>query len=203
MFPKPSEKVAKLGRRFDDLLLKAMHSEPGRRQQSIAELNADLQKAERSRSWPWFAWAAGISVVGGIGLALSGKPDAAPDPASVERTPMPVGEVVAPPADERESFDKDPIDNMVQRLRAIDLFRRGSEADFQLEPVVSQFVETCGSARQLHQTILVFLISLAQVLGMSAEDVYNLYVQKNKVNFERQDSGYAEKDENDNKNLSV
>ena len=48
-----------------------------------------------------------------------------------------------------------------------------------------------------------FLISLALVLGMSAEDVHSLYVQKNKVNFERQDHGYAKKDESDNKDLGV
>jgi dimeric dUTPase (all-alpha-NTP-PPase superfamily) len=48
-----------------------------------------------------------------------------------------------------------------------------------------------------------FLISLALVLGLSADDVFNLYVKKNKVNFERQDSGYTEKDENDNKHLNV
>jgi len=48
-----------------------------------------------------------------------------------------------------------------------------------------------------------FLISLALVLGMSAEDVHNLYMQKNKVNFERQDSGYTAKDESDNRDLTV
>ncbi|MFP6886930.1 MAG: dUTPase, partial [Opitutales bacterium] len=35
-----------------------------------------------------------------------------------------------------------------------------------------------------------FLISLAQVLGMSAEDVHAAYLKKNKVNHDRQDSGY-------------
>lgn len=46
-----------------------------------------------------------------------------------------------------------------------------------------------------------FLISLAQVLGMSAEDVYKMYLAKNKVNFQRQDSGYTVKDENDNRHI--
>ena len=40
-----------------------------------------------------------------------------------------------------------------------------------------------------------FLISLAQTLGMSAEDVFKKYMKKNQVNFQRQDSGYAVKDE--------
>ncbi len=46
-----------------------------------------------------------------------------------------------------------------------------------------------------------FLISLAQVVGMSAEDVHDIYMKKNKVNFQRQDSGYAVKDESDNKHI--
>jgi len=51
--------------------------------------------------------------------------------------------------------------------------------------------------------MLHFLVSIAQMLGLSADDVYDLYLQKNKVNFQRQDSGYAVKDENDNKNLGL
>ena len=46
-----------------------------------------------------------------------------------------------------------------------------------------------------------FLISMAQVLGMSAEDVFNAYVKKNEVNFKRQDTGYAVKDEADSKHI--
>ena len=46
-----------------------------------------------------------------------------------------------------------------------------------------------------------FLISMAQVLGMSADDVFNAYVKKNEVNFKRQDSGYATKDEADSKHI--
>lgn len=46
-----------------------------------------------------------------------------------------------------------------------------------------------------------FLISMAQVLGMSADDVFAAYVKKNEVNFKRQDSGYSKKDENDSKHI--
>ena len=46
-----------------------------------------------------------------------------------------------------------------------------------------------------------FLISLAQVLGMSADDVFASYVKKNEVNFKRQEAGYAHKDENDSKHI--
>jgi dimeric dUTPase (all-alpha-NTP-PPase superfamily) len=46
-----------------------------------------------------------------------------------------------------------------------------------------------------------FLISLAQVLGMSADDVFQAYLKKNEVNFKRQDSGYTQKDEHDSKHI--
>ncbi len=46
-----------------------------------------------------------------------------------------------------------------------------------------------------------FLISMAQVLGMSADDVFAAYVKKNAVNFQRQDSGYVMKDENDSRHI--
>ena len=46
-----------------------------------------------------------------------------------------------------------------------------------------------------------FLISMAQVMGMSAEDVHEAYLKKNKVNHNRQDSGYSSKDENDSKHI--
>ncbi|MDZ4816641.1 MAG: dUTPase [Verrucomicrobiota bacterium] len=46
-----------------------------------------------------------------------------------------------------------------------------------------------------------FLISMAQVLGMSADDVFQAYIKKNEVNFKRQDSGYATKDNEDSKHI--
>jgi dimeric dUTPase (all-alpha-NTP-PPase superfamily) len=46
-----------------------------------------------------------------------------------------------------------------------------------------------------------FLISIAQVLGMSADDVYQAYLKKNAVNHQRQDSGYVKKDENDSRHI--
>ena len=41
--------------------------------------------------------------------------------------------------------------------------------------------------------IIHFVISLAQTLGMSADDVFNTYIQKNAVNFHRQETGYTQK----------
>ena len=46
-----------------------------------------------------------------------------------------------------------------------------------------------------------FLVSLAQVLGMSADDVHRAYVQKNQVNIERQETGYTTKNENDSRHI--
>ena len=46
-----------------------------------------------------------------------------------------------------------------------------------------------------------FLISLAQVLGMSADDVFQACVKKNEVNFKRQESGYTEKDHGDSRHI--
>lgn len=42
-----------------------------------------------------------------------------------------------------------------------------------------------------------FLISIAQVLGMTADDVFEAYLKKNQVNHARQDTGYVTKDPDD------
>ena len=49
--------------------------------------------------------------------------------------------------------------------------------------------------------MLHFLISLAEVLGMSATDLFDAYVKKNAVNLQRQDTGYAVKDEADSRHI--
>jgi dimeric dUTPase (all-alpha-NTP-PPase superfamily) len=46
-----------------------------------------------------------------------------------------------------------------------------------------------------------FLVSLAQTLGMSADDIYAAYLAKNKVNHARQDSGYQAKDADDSRHI--
>lgn len=46
-----------------------------------------------------------------------------------------------------------------------------------------------------------FLVSLAQALDMSADDVYQAYLKKNKVNHDRQESGYARKNEDDSRHI--
>jgi dimeric dUTPase (all-alpha-NTP-PPase superfamily) len=46
-----------------------------------------------------------------------------------------------------------------------------------------------------------FLISIAQALGMTADDVFQAYLKKNQVNHQRQESGYAQKDEADSRHI--
>ena len=49
--------------------------------------------------------------------------------------------------------------------------------------------------------ILHFWVSACQVMGLSAEDVHRMYMQKNAVNRKRQDDGYLVKDEADNRGI--
>jgi dimeric dUTPase (all-alpha-NTP-PPase superfamily) len=46
-----------------------------------------------------------------------------------------------------------------------------------------------------------FLISAAQVLELSADDIFDAYTKKHQVNLDRQASGYLTKDETDNKQI--
>jgi len=50
-----------------------------------------------------------------------------------------------------------------QRARAKDLFRKGAATDFNLEQTISSFIHSCGRQKQLQQTLLLFLISMALV----------------------------------------
>ena len=49
--------------------------------------------------------------------------------------------------------------------------------------------------------LLHFLVSLAQVMEISADDLFEAYTEKHRVNLGRQDSGYKVKDESDNKHV--
>lgn len=53
--------------------------------------------------------------------------------------------------------------------------------------------------------LLFFWISMAQCVGLNAEDVFALYFQKLSVNHRRQDSSYSmtAKDESDNKGIAI
>jgi dimeric dUTPase (all-alpha-NTP-PPase superfamily) len=49
--------------------------------------------------------------------------------------------------------------------------------------------------------ILHFLISIAQILGMTSDDFFEAYRKKNDINHKRQDSGYSVKDESDSREI--
>ncbi len=49
--------------------------------------------------------------------------------------------------------------------------------------------------------LLHFLISIAQVLGMSSEDIYQSYTKKHQVNLDRQQSGYKTKNSEDSRHI--
>ena len=49
--------------------------------------------------------------------------------------------------------------------------------------------------------LLHFLVSIAQVLEMTAEDVHAAYTKKHQVNVARQQSGYHTKDEADSRHI--
>lgn len=49
--------------------------------------------------------------------------------------------------------------------------------------------------------IMHFLVSTAQVLGMSADDIFDAYCKKNAINHERQDSGYVIKNKDDSRSI--
>lgn len=57
-----------------------------------------------------------------------------------------------------------------QREAAIAHFKKGSAADFQLEPTIRHFDELCSLHRQLPHTLLVFLVSMALADGTIDED---------------------------------
>ena len=46
-----------------------------------------------------------------------------------------------------------------------------------------------------------FLISAAQVMGISSAELFEAYTKKHRVNLDRRESGYTVKDESDNKHI--
>jgi hypothetical protein len=49
--------------------------------------------------------------------------------------------------------------------------------------------------------LLHFLISVAQVMEITPDDLFEAYTKKHRVNLNRQESGYKTKDETDNKDI--
>lgn len=52
------------------------------------------------------------------------------------------------------------------RAQAIAYFKAGAAEDFQSEPLIAQFIEISRGHKRVHQTLLVFLISMAQADGV-------------------------------------
>jgi len=51
--------------------------------------------------------------------------------------------------------------------------------------------------------ILHFWMSACQVMGLTPDDVFRIYLEKNKVNHQRQDADYTEKDEDDCRHIHI
>lgn len=68
----------------------------------------------------------------------------------------------------------------------------------QVLPIIRPVYE---NARVEVVDLLHFLVSLAQVLEMSADDVFHAYTKKHQVNVARQDSGCTTKDHADSKHI--
>lgn len=84
------------------------------------------------------------------------------------------------------------LDDESRELREELLWKWWSKDHLDMQNIRVEIVD------QLH-----FWISLALVSGMDAEKVFDIYLQKNKVNLERQDTDYskANKTEGDNRHI--
>ena len=49
--------------------------------------------------------------------------------------------------------------------------------------------------------LLHFLVSMAQVMELTPDDIFEAYTKKHRVNLARQESGYTTKDETDNRHI--
>ena len=49
--------------------------------------------------------------------------------------------------------------------------------------------------------LLHFLVSVAQVMEITPEEIFDVYTKKHRVNLDRQESGYTTKDESDNRHI--
>ena len=86
------------------------------------------------------------------------------------------------------------LDDESRELREELLWKWWSKDHLDMQNIRVEIVD------QLH-----FWLSLALTAGMSAEDVFNTYMQKNAINHARQDQGYSRenKNEGDNKSIQV
>ena len=67
--------------------------------------------------------------------------------------------------------------SQTQRQEAINLFKQGSQADYDIHPVITQFLDVCGPYPDVKQILLVYLLSLAMADGELAEGEESLLRQ--------------------------
>jgi dimeric dUTPase (all-alpha-NTP-PPase superfamily) len=86
----------------------------------------------------------------------------------------------------------DALDDESRELREELLWKWWSKDKLDMQNIRVEIVD------QLH-----FWMSLAMTAGMGADDVYQIYLQKNKINLERQESGYSKASKNEADNRSI
>ncbi len=84
------------------------------------------------------------------------------------------------------------MDDESRELREELLWKWWSKDHLDLQNIRVEIID------QLH-----FWICLAMTSGMSSENVFSLYMQKNVVNHERQDQGYSRATKNDEENRKI
>lgn len=84
------------------------------------------------------------------------------------------------------------LDDESRELREELLWKWWSKDHLNMQNIRVEIVD------QLH-----FWVSLALTAGMDADKVYDIYLQKNKVNLERQDKGYSKVTKNESDNHAI
>ncbi|MBF0432850.1 MAG: dUTP diphosphatase [Fibrobacteria bacterium] len=105
-------------------------------------------------------------------------------------------ETIGPNTEVNEWLRKylDALDDESRELREELLWKWWSKDSLNMQNIRVEIID------QLH-----FWISLALTAGLDAQKIYDIYMQKNTINFKRQESGYskANKTEADNESIST
>lgn len=84
------------------------------------------------------------------------------------------------------------LDDESRELRAELLWKWWSKDSLDIQNIRVEIVD-----------LLHFLVSLAQCAGLTADDIYKVYLQKNEINFRRQADGYSKETKSDADNRSI
>ncbi|MGI9240564.1 MAG: serine/threonine-protein kinase, partial [Verrucomicrobiales bacterium] len=120
-FDRPSEKVPGLNRSYDDVILRALSSEPERRFQSVAEVRSALIGASTSRKYFRQRWLRRASMAAlvclSVGAGVAGYAWLNQDePVPAETVSPPVAEV--PPEPLKPLISTDGVASLIDRIRA-------------------------------------------------------------------------------------